>query len=101
MSVKMPFMVIGHNASLEKDLAIVEVEVGIQGFLDGDQYQIAGELAQDHGLRGPMAALGPEELELLIDGVASMKQLMMGRERLLTILARVRSEDAKKLLEIA
>jgi hypothetical protein len=48
-----------------------------------------------------MVALGPEELDMLIDGVASMKQLLVGRERLLTVLARVRSEDAKKMLKIA
>ncbi|MDT8925044.1 hypothetical protein RBE51_19835 [Pseudomonas taiwanensis] len=101
MNVNLPFLVFGQNALGDREVAVVEVDISVAHYLAGEHYAEAALLAQEQGLKPPMVAFGPEEVGVLADSLGTLKQLLVGRERLQVLLQRARQYDLKNIREIA
>ena len=101
MSTKIPMMVIGHTPRGKKCVKVVEMAVTPDGYSKGEHYQEAMVIAFNEGLMGPMIALAPEDAMLMADGIATMKQCLMGTESVVGINSRAKFPVQENISKIA
>lgn len=92
MQRKVPMMVIGQTPHGSKAIKLVEVGVSRVEYSQKVHYHEALRIAFDSGdVMGPMVALAPEDVLLLTDGIATMKQCLMGDQGVVSIKSRQQS----------
>lgn len=101
MSTKIPMMVIGQTPRGKKSVKVVELCVSADEYSKGDHYQEALRLAFEEGLMGPMMALAPEDAMLMVDGIATLKQCLLGTDAVVNINSRAKTSAQEKMSKIA
>lgn len=101
MRTTIPMMVIGHTPRGKKSIKMVEMAVTPDGYSKGEHYKEAVVMAFEEGLMGPMLAVAPEDAMLMADGIATLKQCLLGTESVVGINSRAKTPAQENITKIA